>query len=99
MRLSVTSVGRFRGSKLLKTSPAGALVGDSVRKTVHVRDVTPRTKAVAENALNASVLPLVDRTKRIVSMLDRWETENVADEPEWDVGDIEPLALRAPSRT
>jgi hypothetical protein len=61
--------------------------------------VTPRrSNTVAENALKASVLPLVDRTKRIASMLDRWETEDVADEPEWDISDIEPVALRTPSR-
>jgi hypothetical protein len=32
-------------------------------------------------------------------MLERWETESVADEPEWDVGDIEPLALRSGARS
>jgi hypothetical protein len=47
--------------------------------------------------LRARVLPQVDRTQRLAAMLDRWETENVDDEPEWDVTDLEPLALRVPS--
>jgi hypothetical protein len=43
------------------------------------------------------VLPKVDRAQRIGAMLDRWEAEDVADEPDWDVTAIEPLKLRAPS--
>jgi hypothetical protein len=28
-------------------------------------------------------------------MLDRWEAEDVADEPDWDVTAVEPLKLRS----
>ena len=59
----------------------------------------PRPNTVAERALRASVLPLADRIERVASMLDRWETEDVGDEPDWDVDDLEPLALRPPSRS
>ena len=30
----------------------------------------------------------------VLAMLDRWKSEDVSDEPDWDVSDIEPLALR-----
>jgi hypothetical protein len=31
-------------------------------------------------------------------MLDRWEAEDVSDEPDLDIGDIEPIALPAIQR-
>jgi hypothetical protein len=43
-------------------------------------------------------VPLVDRAKRIAAMLDRWENEEPANEPDWEVDDLEPLAVRAPSK-
>ena len=30
-------------------------------------------------------------------MLDRWEAEDVGDEPYWDVGEVERIAFRTPS--
>jgi hypothetical protein len=30
----------------------------------------------------------------VLAMLDRWKAEDVGDEPDWDVSDIERLALR-----
>lgn len=35
-----------------------------------------------------------ERAARIAAMLDRWDAENVSDEPEWDSEDLEPMALR-----
>jgi hypothetical protein len=35
-----------------------------------------------------------ERAARIAAMLDRWESEDVSGEPEWDVEDLEPIALR-----
>jgi hypothetical protein len=29
-------------------------------------------------------------------MLDRWEHEEIVDEPDWDVDDVDRLALRTP---
>jgi hypothetical protein len=36
-----------------------------------------------------------ERAARIAAMLDRWAAEDVSDEPEWDVGDIQPVTLRS----
>ena len=55
-------------------------------------------EAVPEDARRARVLPQVDRSMRIGAMLDRWEAEDVADEPDWDVNDVAPLALRQTRR-
>jgi len=41
------------------------------------------------------VLPQVDRAQRRLATLDRWEAEDVADEPDWEVTAIEPLKLRS----
>jgi hypothetical protein len=30
-------------------------------------------------------------------MLDRWDAEDVSDEPEWDVEELEPMTLRQAS--
>src|SRR4051794_12400663 len=49
-----------------------------------------------EDGLRARVLPQADRASRIASMLDRWASEAVEDEPDWDVDDLVPLALRSP---
>jgi hypothetical protein len=38
-----------------------------------------------------------ERAARIAAMLDRWAAEDVSDEPEWDVGDIQPVTLRSSS--
>ncbi|WP_394833127.1 hypothetical protein LVJ94_42165 [Pendulispora rubella] len=40
------------------------------------------------------VVSVVDRTKRIASMLDRWEAEDVSDEPDWDVDEVGRIQLR-----
>jgi hypothetical protein len=45
--------------------------------------------------LRVRVLPQVDRTQRLAAMMDRWDAEDVAGEPDWDVSDLEPLALRS----
>jgi hypothetical protein len=45
----------------------------------------------------AQILPPDDDSvtgSRIAAMLDRWETEDVSDEPEWDLTDIEPVMFR-----
>lgn len=46
------------------------------------------------DALRARVLPQIDRAQRVAAMLDRWEREAVVDEPDWDVDDVDRLALR-----
>jgi hypothetical protein len=56
-----------------------------------------RSAAPVESALRASVLPLADRAARVASMLDRWNAEVIADEPDWDVADLSRLALPTPS--
>jgi len=38
---------------------------------------------------------MAERAARIAAMLDRWAAEDVSDEPEWDVGDIQPMTLRS----
>jgi hypothetical protein len=38
--------------------------------------------------------PLERGGEPVLAMLDRWNSEDVSDEPDWDVRDIEPLALR-----
>ena len=40
------------------------------------------------------MLPQIDRAQRVAAMLDRWEREEIVDEPDWDVDDVEGLALR-----
>jgi hypothetical protein len=40
-------------------------------------------------------LAQVDRAQRIEAMLCRWETEDVTDEPDWDIAPLEPLKLRS----
>jgi hypothetical protein len=51
----------------------------------------------AEEARRARVLPHVDRARRIAAMLDRWDAEDVSDEPDWDVLDVGRVSLRAPT--
>jgi hypothetical protein len=58
------------------------------------RRFTPPETTPAE-ARRARVLPQVDRAQRIAAMLERWETEDVADEPDWDVATVESLRLRS----
>ena len=41
----------------------------------------------------AGVDDVTANSARIAAMLDRWEAEDVADEPDWDLGDVEPIAL------
>jgi len=55
---------------------------------------TPRQTNDAETALRAE---RAERAARIAAMLDRWASEDVTDEPEWDVGDIQPVTLRSSS--
>ena len=38
-----------------------------------------------------------ERAARIAAMFDRWAAEGVTDEPEWDVGGIQPMSLRSSS--
>jgi hypothetical protein len=56
--------------------------------------VSPRQTNDAEMALRKE---RAERAARIAAMLDRWAAEDVSDEPEWDVGDIQPAALRTSS--
>ncbi len=37
-----------------------------------------------------------ERAARIAAMLGRWDSENVADEPDWDTRDVPRLELRTP---
>lgn len=55
---------------------------------------TPRQTSDAETALRQE---RAERAARIAAMLDRWAAEDVTDEPEWDVGDIQPVTLRSSS--
>lgn len=41
----------------------------------------------------AAVDDVTTTATRVAAMLDRWEAEDVSDEPDWDIGDIEPIAL------
>jgi hypothetical protein len=49
--------------------------------------VSPRQTKDAEAALRHE---RAERSARVAAMLDRWAAEDVSDEPEWDVGDIQP---------
>jgi hypothetical protein len=37
---------------------------------------------------------MAERARRIAAMLERWSGEDISSEPEWNVEDIEPMALR-----
>jgi hypothetical protein len=37
---------------------------------------------------------MAERATRIAAMLDRWDSEDVSGEPEWNVEDVERLTLR-----
>ncbi|MEO8846225.1 MAG: hypothetical protein ABI704_31930 [Kofleriaceae bacterium] len=53
---------------------------------------TPQQTKDAETALREE---RAERSARVAAMLDRWAAEDVTDEPEWDVGDIQPVTLRS----
>jgi hypothetical protein len=65
--------------------------------TMSARPSTPAATPL-EEARRARVLTHVDQAKRVAAMLDRWSAEDVSDEPDWDVADIAPIALRIPSK-
>jgi hypothetical protein len=44
----------------------------------------------------AAAKDMADRAKRIAAMLDRWNSEDVSGEPEWNIEDLEPMMLRDP---
>jgi hypothetical protein len=75
----------------------GALTNAKEGAARYLSRVTPRRSNPAESALSARVQPLANRAQRVASMLDRWEAEPLDDEPEWDVEELERLALRKPS--
>ena len=52
----------------------------------------PRSKKHDEAA---SAKDLADRAARIAAMLDRWESEDVSNEPEWNVDELQPMTLRS----
>ena len=52
----------------------------------------PRSKKHDEAA---SAKDLADRAARIAAMLDRWESEDVSNEPEWNVDELHPMTLRS----
>jgi hypothetical protein len=74
---------------------------DSPSRSQHVRIVTARRSDPAaqtpEEARRARVLTQVDPAKRVAAMLARWASEDVSDEPDWDVDDAKRVALRASS--
>ncbi len=43
----------------------------------------------------ARVSAQVDRAQRVAKMLDRWDAEDVEDEPEWEVEDAQRITLRS----
>ncbi len=53
--------------------------------------------ALSETTLRSRVVAQVNPALRIAAMLERWSAEDVSDEPEWDVSDIERVALRSPT--
>lgn len=55
---------------------------------------TPLPTKDVEKAVRAE---MAERAARVAAMLDRWAAEDVSDEPEWDVGDIQPVTLRSSS--
>jgi hypothetical protein len=55
-----------------------------------------RRKKAAEVA---AVDDVTTTATRVAAMLDRWEAEDVSDEPDWDIRDIEPIALPTIQRT
>ena len=61
--------------------------------------MVPRSSSASSvppgDARRARVLPQIDRGQRVADMLDRWEREEIADEPDWDVDDVDRLVLRA----
>ena len=48
----------------------------------------------AKHVETSSPREMAERAARIEAMLDRWDSEDVSDEPEWDVKDLEPMTLR-----
>lgn len=38
-----------------------------------------------------------ERARRVAAMLQRWQTEDVSDEPEWDVDQVERMNLTRPA--
>ncbi|MCC6903030.1 MAG: hypothetical protein IT377_28935 [Polyangiaceae bacterium] len=38
-----------------------------------------------------------ERARRVAAMLQRWQTEDVSDEPEWDVDRVERMNLTRPT--
>ena len=54
----------------------------------------PRSTKHAETS---SPRDMAERAARIAAMLDRWDAEDVSGEPEWNVEDLEPMALRRAS--
>ena len=53
----------------------------------------PRTST---SMAEAAAKDMADRAKRIAAMLDRWNSEDVSGEPDWNVEDLEPMMLRDP---
>jgi hypothetical protein len=37
-----------------------------------------------------------EQAARVAAMFERWATEDVSDEPEWDVDQVEPVAFPSP---
>ncbi len=61
------------------------------------RRSNPAAALEAESALRSRVVAQVNPALRVAAMLDRWRAEDVSDEPEWDVSDLERVALRSPT--
>ena len=47
-----------------------------------------------KHADTTSPTEMAERAARVAAMLDRWDSEDVSGEPEWNVEDLEPMTLR-----
>jgi hypothetical protein len=47
-----------------------------------------------KHAETASAKEMAERATRVAAMLDRWDSEDVSNEPDWNVEDLEPIKLR-----
>lgn len=48
----------------------------------------------AKHGESTSPKEMAERAARIAAMLDRWESEDISSELDWNVEDLEPAALR-----
>ena len=70
------------------TIPSPLCIGYTVEESM----VSPPRST--KQPATSSPREMMERATRIAAMLDRWEVEDVSDEPEWNVEDLEPMTLR-----